>query len=136
MVSEQMGASQAGNYVPVSYTKGRTMKAGQVRINLWDVVGAHPNTGQGMVWNSPCHFFFELINSLNGHTIGSAHVYKTWGVNPGWAVLANLGGTYGTTFRVRADVTGTGSCIGCGNGEDFYNRPLYTTWKATLEYVA
>lgn len=133
-VTEPIGASQQGDSSPVDYAVPSVMQPGDVLVQLTSVTASHPSKGWKEVRQASQAFRFELVDALTGDTIGTADVTREDGVDSPPVLLATLTEPRATYLTVSAEVRGDGTCTGCGTDEDFYQRALFNSWGALLQY--
>lgn len=127
--TESIYASQPGDSLPITYTTPRIMQAGTVKVQLTGIRIRQEQADQGTQ-----RLRFELVDALTGDVLGTADVTRVDGVDSDAAVLATLTEPKATYLRVSAEVRGESTCDGCEAGGYAYDRPIWHTWSALLQY--
>lgn len=127
--TENIYASQPGDSIPIMYTTPRIMQAGTVKVQLTGIRIRGEQADQGTQ-----RLRFELVDALTGAVLGTADVTRVDGVDSAPAVLATLTEPKATYLRIAAEVRGESTCQGCEAGGYAYDRPIWHSWTALLQY--
>ncbi len=127
--TESTWASQPGDSIPIQYTTPRIMQAGAVLVQLTGVRIRGEEVTQGSQ-----RFRFTLVDALTGEAIGAADVTRTDGVDSPPATLATLTEPRATYLTVSAEVRGDGTCQGCEPDTYSFDKPIWHTWSALLQF--